>query len=120
MAKAALIVGAGDGISASFAKVLAREGMKVGLAARNPDKLAALTDEVGGLAFRCDATEVAEVERLFAEVDASSARSTSCTTTRASGPTALWSISTLPKCGRRSWSPRSAAFWWRSRRRDAC
>jgi NAD(P)-dependent dehydrogenase (short-subunit alcohol dehydrogenase family) len=69
MAKAALIVGAGDGISASFAKGLAREGMKVGLAARNPDKLAALTDEIGGLAFRCDATEVAEVERLFAEVD---------------------------------------------------
>jgi NAD(P)-dependent dehydrogenase (short-subunit alcohol dehydrogenase family) len=69
MAKAALIVGAGDGISASFARALAREGMKVGLAARNPDKLAALTREIGGLAFRCDATEVAEVERLFAEAD---------------------------------------------------
>ncbi len=50
----------------------------------------------------------------------SSARSRSCTTTRASAPTALWSISTLPKCGRPSWSPRSAAFWWRSRRRGAC
>jgi NAD(P)-dependent dehydrogenase (short-subunit alcohol dehydrogenase family) len=69
MAKAALIVGAGDGISGSFARVLAREGMKVGLAARNPDRLAALTREIGGLAFRCDATEVAEVERLFAEAD---------------------------------------------------
>jgi NAD(P)-dependent dehydrogenase (short-subunit alcohol dehydrogenase family) len=69
MAKSALIVGAGEGISASFARVLAREGMKVGLAARNPDKLAALTDEIGGLAFRCDVTEAAEVERLFAEAD---------------------------------------------------
>ena len=69
MAKAALIVGAGEGISASFARVLAREGMKVGLAARNPDKLGPLTDEIGGLAFRCDVTEVDEVERLFAEVD---------------------------------------------------
>jgi NAD(P)-dependent dehydrogenase (short-subunit alcohol dehydrogenase family) len=69
MAKSALIVGAGEGISASFARVLAREGMKVGLAARDPDKLAALTEEIGGLAFRCDVTEVDKVERLFAEAD---------------------------------------------------
>jgi NAD(P)-dependent dehydrogenase (short-subunit alcohol dehydrogenase family) len=69
MARAALIVGAGDGISASFARVLAREGMKVGLAARNTDKLAALTDEIGGLTFRCDVTEADQVERLFAEAD---------------------------------------------------
>jgi NAD(P)-dependent dehydrogenase (short-subunit alcohol dehydrogenase family) len=69
MAKAALIVGAGDGISASFARVLAREGMKVGLAARNTHKLAALTDEIGGLAFRCDVTEADQVERLFAQAD---------------------------------------------------
>jgi NAD(P)-dependent dehydrogenase (short-subunit alcohol dehydrogenase family) len=69
MARSALIVGAGEGISASFARVLAREGMKVGLAARNPDKLAALTEEIGGLAFRCDVTEVDEVERLFAEAN---------------------------------------------------
>jgi NAD(P)-dependent dehydrogenase (short-subunit alcohol dehydrogenase family) len=69
MAKAALIVGAGEGISASFARALAREGFKVALAARNPDKLAALRDETGGLALRCDVTEAHEVEQLFAEVD---------------------------------------------------
>jgi NADP-dependent 3-hydroxy acid dehydrogenase YdfG len=69
MAKAALIVGAGEGISASFARALAREGMKVGLAARNPDKLGTLTDEIGGLAFRCDVTAADEVARLFTEVD---------------------------------------------------
>jgi short-subunit dehydrogenase len=69
MAKAALVVGAGDGISASFAKALAREGFKVGLAARNTDKLAALTDEIGGVALRCDVVEADQVERLFAEVD---------------------------------------------------
>jgi NAD(P)-dependent dehydrogenase (short-subunit alcohol dehydrogenase family) len=69
MARSALIVGAGEGISASFARVLAREGMKVGVAARNPDKLAALTEEIGGLAFRCDVTQADEVERLFAEAD---------------------------------------------------
>ena len=46
MARAAPIVGAGEGISASFARALAREGMKVGLAARNPEKLGALTNPV--------------------------------------------------------------------------
>jgi NAD(P)-dependent dehydrogenase (short-subunit alcohol dehydrogenase family) len=69
MAKAALIVGAGEGISASFARALAREGFKVALAARNPDKLGALRDEIGGLALRCDVTDAVEVERLFSEVD---------------------------------------------------
>ena len=37
----ALIVGAGQGLSASLARLLAREGMKVALASRTPDKLAA-------------------------------------------------------------------------------
>ena len=69
MARSALIVGAGEGISGSFARVLSREGMRVGLAARHPDKLAALRDEIDGLAFRCDVTEPDEVERLFAQVD---------------------------------------------------
>jgi NAD(P)-dependent dehydrogenase (short-subunit alcohol dehydrogenase family) len=69
MAKTALIVGAGEGISASFARALAREGFEVALAARNPDKLAALRDEIGGLALRCDVTKVDEVEQLFAQVD---------------------------------------------------
>jgi NAD(P)-dependent dehydrogenase (short-subunit alcohol dehydrogenase family) len=69
MAKAALIVGAGDGISASFARLLAREGMKVGLAARNTDKLGALTDEIGGETFRCDVTAAEQVQRLFTDVD---------------------------------------------------
>ena len=69
MTRSALIVGAGEGISASFARVLAREGMKVGLAARNPDKLRGLTEEIGGFAFRCDVMELDEVERLFGEAD---------------------------------------------------
>ena len=34
----ALIVGAGPGISASCARLFAQEGMKVAVAARNPDK----------------------------------------------------------------------------------
>jgi NAD(P)-dependent dehydrogenase (short-subunit alcohol dehydrogenase family) len=69
MAKNALVVGAGDGISASFARALARDGFKVGLAARRTDKLAALCAEIGGAAFACDATEPDQVARLFKEVD---------------------------------------------------
>jgi NAD(P)-dependent dehydrogenase (short-subunit alcohol dehydrogenase family) len=69
MARAALIVGVGDGISASFARLLARDGMKVGLAARRPERLEALRAEIDGIAFGCDVTGAAEVERLFAEAD---------------------------------------------------
>ena len=41
----ALIIGAGDGLSASLARLLAREGYAVALAARNTAKLAALAAE---------------------------------------------------------------------------
>ena len=39
MAKTALIVGAGSGILASFARLLAKEGYRVALASRDPTKL---------------------------------------------------------------------------------
>jgi NAD(P)-dependent dehydrogenase (short-subunit alcohol dehydrogenase family) len=66
----ALIVGAGSGLSASLARLFSREGMAVALAARNPDKLAALTAETGAIALSCDASEGTQVERLFSSVDA--------------------------------------------------
>jgi NAD(P)-dependent dehydrogenase (short-subunit alcohol dehydrogenase family) len=69
MAKSALIVGAGDGISASFARLLAANGVAVALAARRPEKLAALCEETHGRAFACDAAEAIAVERLFDEID---------------------------------------------------
>ena len=69
MASNALVVGAGDGISASFARALARDGFKVGLVARRTDKLAALNEEIGGAVFACDAAEPGQVARLFEEVD---------------------------------------------------
>ncbi len=70
MAQTALIVGAGDGLSSSFARVLAREGYKLGLAARRPEKLAALQEDTGAAGFACDAAQPDQVARLFAEVDA--------------------------------------------------
>ena len=65
----ALIVGAGSGISASFARRLAAAGLRVGLAARNVEKLAALASEIGAEIFAVDASEPAAVARLFAEAD---------------------------------------------------
>jgi NAD(P)-dependent dehydrogenase (short-subunit alcohol dehydrogenase family) len=65
----ALIVGAGAGLSASLARLLAKEGFAVALAARNADKLAALARETGALALACDATRASEVEAAFAAVE---------------------------------------------------
>ena len=66
----ALIVGAGSGLSASLARLFARNGMKVALAARTTDKLAALTAETGARAFTCDAADQGEVAKLFDAVEA--------------------------------------------------
>jgi NAD(P)-dependent dehydrogenase (short-subunit alcohol dehydrogenase family) len=62
----ALIIGAGDGLSASLARRLAREGYGVALAARNPAKLAALAAECGATTHACDAAEAGQVAALFA------------------------------------------------------
>jgi NAD(P)-dependent dehydrogenase (short-subunit alcohol dehydrogenase family) len=67
----ALIVGAGSGLSASLARALSREKIKVALAARSTGDLDALVKETGARAFACDAAERGEVEKLFADVDAS-------------------------------------------------
>jgi NAD(P)-dependent dehydrogenase (short-subunit alcohol dehydrogenase family) len=66
----ALIVGAGAGLSASLARLLAREGIRVALAARSTDDLGALSRETGALAFACDASKRPEVEKLFTDVEA--------------------------------------------------
>ncbi len=67
----ALIVGAGAGLSASLARVLAKDGIKVALAARTIGDLDTRAKQTGARAFACDATERPQVEKLFAEVDAS-------------------------------------------------
>jgi NAD(P)-dependent dehydrogenase (short-subunit alcohol dehydrogenase family) len=64
----ALIVGAGSGLSASLARLFAREGMRVALAARSPDKLASLCGETGARAYACDAADAAQVIALFERV----------------------------------------------------
>jgi len=68
--ESALIVGAGAGLSASLARALARDDVRVVLAARTTGDLEALTLETGARAFACDAAVPAQVERLFAELEA--------------------------------------------------
>jgi NAD(P)-dependent dehydrogenase (short-subunit alcohol dehydrogenase family) len=67
--KTALIVGAGEGLSASLARLFARQGIRVALAARKIEKLGALCSETGARAFACNATDPDDVERLFGLVE---------------------------------------------------
>ena len=66
----ALIVGGGPGISSSCAKLFAKNGMRVAIAARNPDKpvLQTLAKTHGVHPYACDASEPAAVELLFQNV----------------------------------------------------
>lgn len=66
----ALIVGAGSGLSASLARLFAKQGMQVALAARSAAKLDEFVKETGARAFNCDAAKRDEVEKLFADLDA--------------------------------------------------
>ena len=66
----ALIVGGGPGISSSCARLFAREGMRVAVAARNPDKpvLETLEKAHGVRRYACDASEPGDVAALFQNV----------------------------------------------------
>jgi NAD(P)-dependent dehydrogenase (short-subunit alcohol dehydrogenase family) len=68
--KTALIVGAGDGLSASVARTFAQDGgMRIALAARNPGKLTGLAKELDACTLACDAAEPAQVKMMFARAD---------------------------------------------------
>jgi NAD(P)-dependent dehydrogenase (short-subunit alcohol dehydrogenase family) len=68
--KTALIVGTGPGLSASLARLFAKQGIAVALAARGTDKLAALAAETGASLHACDAADPASIAALFAAVEA--------------------------------------------------
>jgi NAD(P)-dependent dehydrogenase (short-subunit alcohol dehydrogenase family) len=63
--RSALIVGVGSGLSASLARLFAKNGLQVALASRNPDRLAVLARETAGATFACEAAEPEEVGGLF-------------------------------------------------------
>ena len=66
----ALIVGGGPGISSSCARLFAKEGMRVAVAARQPNKpiLQALEKAHGVRRYACDAADPAAIELLFRNV----------------------------------------------------
>jgi NAD(P)-dependent dehydrogenase (short-subunit alcohol dehydrogenase family) len=66
----AVIVGGGPGISSSCARLFAESGMRVGIAARDPDKpvLRALEKAHGVRRYACDAGQPTAVESLFRNV----------------------------------------------------
>ena len=70
VAEVALIVGSGPGISASCARLFAQSGMRVAVAARDPDKpvLTARDLAPGVHRYGCDASDPAAVAGLFDSV----------------------------------------------------
>ena len=66
----AVIVGGGPGISASCARLFAAKGMLVAVAARHPEKpvLQNLKKAHGAHLYACDASDAADVTRLFESV----------------------------------------------------
>lgn len=67
--KCALIVGTGPGLSASLARLFAKNGLKVALAARRLENLAPLEREANAKGFTCDSTKRDDVVRLFDDVE---------------------------------------------------
>src|SRR5437773_7909118 len=65
-----LIVGAGSGLSASLARLFSKEGMRVVVAARDTAKLASLVKETSAFPIACDATDLSQVEAMFAALEA--------------------------------------------------
>lgn len=67
--QSALIVGAGAGLSASLTRLFIKHELRVTLAARDTSKLATLCGETGAKAINADATQPADVTRLFAAIE---------------------------------------------------
>ena len=68
----AVIVGGGPGVSASCARLFSASGMKVCIAARNPDKevLQKLAEECDAACYQCDAKSPESVQQLFTQIEA--------------------------------------------------
>lgn len=69
--KVAVVTGASSGIGEATARALAREGLRLVLAARREDRLRAMTEELGGeaLPVRCDVTLKKDLRALVAATE---------------------------------------------------
>ena len=68
--RSALIVGTGPGLSASLARLFAKNGLAVAVAARQIDKLEGLARETGAAVHKCNAADPKDVAALFDTVEA--------------------------------------------------
>ena len=68
--RSALIVGTGPGLSASLARLFARNGLAVAVASRQTDKLAELAKQTGAAVHKCNAADPDDVAGLFKAVEA--------------------------------------------------
>jgi NAD(P)-dependent dehydrogenase (short-subunit alcohol dehydrogenase family) len=67
--RSALIVGTGPGLSTSLARLFAKNGLAVAVAARQTDKLTALAKETGAAVHRCNAADPKDVAAHFSAVE---------------------------------------------------
>ena len=65
----ALVVGVGDGLSASLARLLSAQGYQLVLAARNIEKIGNLAEATGAICMACDASKTEDVNELFSRLD---------------------------------------------------
>ena len=65
----AIIVGAGQGLSASLARLLSKSGFDLVLASRNVEKNYNLAKETNAKLEECDVTSIQQVENLFKKAD---------------------------------------------------
>jgi NAD(P)-dependent dehydrogenase (short-subunit alcohol dehydrogenase family) len=68
--RSALIIGVGPGIGESLARMLRAAGATVVIAARRVERLRPLATEIGAIALPVDASQPADVARLFADAEA--------------------------------------------------
>ena len=69
MTEAALIVGAGPGLSSSLTYLLLKNKFKVAIAARNVEKLTTLAETTNVDVYTCDASNINQVQTLFEKLD---------------------------------------------------
>lgn len=66
--RVALVTGASSGVGEAVARGLAGAGARVAVVARRQERLAALAEEIGGLAIACDLLDVERIPQLVADV----------------------------------------------------